>query len=91
MQEMAAHELYVADLFSILPIRRGTDRSVKCRYKHNWRYHKELRLWLTKEAGTEPTQKTQSFERGSYIFFDPTLWERVRKDFVLVRALNLFL
>lgn len=53
-------------------------------YKHNWRYHKDLRLWLTKEAGTEPTQKTQSYERGSYIFFDPTLWERVRKDFVLV-------
>ena len=57
------------------------------RYKHNWRYHKELRLWLTKEAGTEPTQKTQSYERGSYIFFDPTLWERVKKDFVLVRLL----
>ncbi|KAM0751322.1 hypothetical protein T439DRAFT_325465 [Meredithblackwellia eburnea MCA 4105] len=53
-------------------------------YKHNWRYHKELRLWLTKEVGTEATQKTQSYERGSYIFFDPSLWERVRKDFVLV-------
>ncbi|KAK4050177.1 transcriptional regulator [Microbotryomycetes sp. JL221] len=52
-------------------------------YKHNWRYHKELRLWLTKEAGTEPTQKTATFERGSYIVFDPTIWERVRKDFVL--------
>lgn len=36
-------------------------------YKHNWRYHKELRLWLTKEAGTEPTQKTPTFERGSYM------------------------
>lgn len=36
-------------------------------YKHNWRYHKELRLWLTKEAGTEPTQKTSSYERGSYM------------------------
>lgn len=34
----------------------------------SWRYHKELRLWLTKEAGTEPTQKTQSFERGSYMY-----------------------
>ncbi|ORY76947.1 hypothetical protein BCR35DRAFT_305711 [Leucosporidium creatinivorum] len=52
-------------------------------YKHNWRYHKELRLWLTKEAGTEPTQKTSSYERGSYIIFDPTVWERVRKEFVL--------
>ncbi|BGP49988.1 transcriptional regulator [Rhodotorula kratochvilovae] len=52
-------------------------------YKHNWRYHKELRLWLTKEAGTEPVQKTATFERGSYIFFDPVLWERVRKEYVL--------
>ncbi|GAA6031279.1 hypothetical protein JCM8097_005581 [Rhodosporidiobolus ruineniae] len=52
-------------------------------YKHNWRYHKELRLWLTKEAGTEPIQKTATFERGSYIFFDPVLWERVRKEFIL--------
>lgn len=39
----------------------------RCRYKHNWRYHKELRLWLTKEAGTEPVQKTATFERGSYM------------------------
>ncbi|GAA5867055.1 hypothetical protein JCM1840_001469 [Sporobolomyces johnsonii] len=53
-------------------------------YKHNWRYHKELRLWLTKEAGTEPTQKTATYERGSYIFFDPVLWERVRREFVLI-------
>ncbi|GAA6016166.1 hypothetical protein JCM11491_003749 [Sporobolomyces phaffii] len=52
-------------------------------YKHNWRYHKELKLWLTKEAGTEPVQKTATFERGSYIFFDPVLWERVRRDFIL--------
>lgn len=52
-------------------------------YKHNWRYHKDLRLWLTKEAGSEPTMKTDRYEKGSYIFFDPSLWERVRKDFVL--------
>ncbi|GAA5860710.1 hypothetical protein JCM3774_006261 [Rhodotorula dairenensis] len=52
-------------------------------YKHNWRYHKELRLWLTKEAGSEPIQKTATYERGSYIFFDPVLWERVRKEFIL--------
>lgn len=42
-------------------------RYTRDRYKHNWRYHKELRLWLTKEAGTEPTQKTASYERGSYM------------------------
>lgn len=53
-------------------------------YKRNWRYHKDLHLWLTKEAGSEPTQKTATYERGSYIFFDPNTWERVQKEFVLV-------
>ncbi|SCV73952.1 BQ2448_6382 [Microbotryum intermedium] len=52
-------------------------------YKHNWRYHKEMKVWLTKEAGTEPSQKTATYERGSYILFDPNGWERVRREFVL--------
>lgn len=47
-------------------------------YRHNWRYHKELRLWLTKETGTEATQKTSTYERGSYVFFDPTSWEKIK-------------
>lgn len=46
-------------------------------YKHNWRYHKELKLWLTKEQGVEPTQKTNTFEKGTYVFFQPTTWEKV--------------
>jgi hypothetical protein len=53
-------------------------------YKRNWRYHKDLHLWLTKDVGTEPTQKTATYERGSYIFFDPNTWEKVQKEFVLV-------
>lgn len=53
-------------------------------YKRNWRYHKDLHLWLTKDVGSEPTQKTATYERGSYIFFDPNSWEKVQKEFVLV-------
>lgn len=53
-------------------------------YNRNWRYHKELHLWLTKEQGTEPTAKTQAFERGTYIFFDPNSWEKVKKDAILM-------
>jgi CCR4-NOT transcription complex subunit 2 len=82
MQDFAAHELFVP-----VPLpspSRFPLTTFSRRYKHNWRYHKDLRLWLTKEAGTEPTQKTQSYERGSYIHFDPVLWERTRKDHVLV-------
>lgn len=53
-------------------------------YKRNWRYHKDLHLWLTKDVGSEPTQKTATYERGTYVFFDPNTWERVQKEFVLV-------
>lgn len=53
-------------------------------YARNWRYHKELHVWLTKEQGTEPTQKTPTFERGTYVFFDPSVWEKVSKNFHLM-------
>ena len=41
-------------------------------------------MWLTKEQNTEPTQKTPTYERGTYVFFDPTLWEKVSKNFHLM-------
>lgn len=53
-------------------------------YARNWRYHKGLHLWLTKEPNTEPVQKTPTYERGAYVFFDPGSWEKVSKSFVLM-------
>ncbi|KAL1918189.1 uncharacterized protein VTP21DRAFT_3455 [Calcarisporiella thermophila] len=53
-------------------------------YNRNWRYHKDLRLWLTRKQGQEPYVKTQAFERGLFIFFDPATWEKVEKEYVLV-------
>ncbi|CAN6609648.1 hypothetical protein TRVA0_004S01508 [Trichomonascus vanleenenianus] len=49
----------------------------------NWRYHKELKLWLTKDPLSEPIQQTNQAERGMYIFFDPVVWEKVKKEYVL--------
>ncbi|KAK9320995.1 hypothetical protein V1517DRAFT_263310 [Lipomyces orientalis] len=49
----------------------------------NWRYHKELKVWLTKEPGSEPLQPSPHYERGIYTFFDPSTWERVKKEYVL--------
>jgi CCR4-NOT transcription complex subunit 2 len=49
----------------------------------NWRYHKELKLWLTKDPLTEPIQQTSQAERGIYVFFDPSTWEKVKKEYVL--------
>ncbi|KAH7337124.1 hypothetical protein B0J17DRAFT_454943 [Rhizoctonia solani] len=47
-------------------------------YNRNWRFHKERRVWLTKESGTSPSQKTSTHESGVYTFFDPENWERVK-------------
>ena len=45
-----------------------------------------MKYWLTKESGLEPSHKTDTFERGSYIFFDPRSWEKVK-----VRPKSIFL
>lgn len=52
-------------------------------FKRNWRYHKELKVWVTKEPGTEAISKTPTFERGVYLFFDPTTWTRLKKEWIL--------
>ncbi|EEB06027.2 CCR4-Not complex subunit Not2 [Schizosaccharomyces japonicus yFS275] len=50
----------------------------------NWRFHKELRVWLTPVPGMEVLQRTPQFERGFYLFFDPVHWKRIKKDFLLM-------
>ncbi|KAL6912012.1 hypothetical protein ACP4OV_000817 [Aristida adscensionis] len=53
-------------------------------YNRGWFYHKELRLWFTRNSNVEPLVKTPLYERGSYCCFDPNTWETIRKDnFVL--------
>ncbi|CAA0835112.1 NOT2 / NOT3 / NOT5 family [Striga hermonthica] len=53
-------------------------------YNRGWFYHREHRLWFTRVANMEPLVKTNAYERGSYICFDPNTWETVHKDnFVL--------
>ena len=49
----------------------------------NWRFHKSLGLWLTKEPGVEPQLRTNAMERGTYVFWDSSRWERVKKVFEL--------
>ena len=34
------------------------------------RYHKEERVWITRAPGMVPAEKTASYERGTYYFFD---------------------
>lgn len=54
-----------------------------CRYSRGWFYHRELRLWLARIPHVEPLVKTQTYERGSYLCFDPNMWEIIRKVSIL--------
>lgn len=49
----------------------------------NWRYHRDIQVWLTKDSNVEPVLISPEVERGVYIFFDPHNWEKIRKEFVL--------
>lgn len=52
--------------------------------KRNWRYHKTLKAWLTKDPMMEPVVSGDGLsERGSYVFFDPQRWEKCQRDFLL--------
>ncbi|KAI0250403.1 hypothetical protein BJV78DRAFT_1283208 [Lactifluus subvellereus] len=55
-------------------------------YNRNWRYHKELRIWLTKESGTLASQKVPGGEQGTYTFWDPDNWGKERKEMVVLYA-----
>ena len=56
-------------------------------YNRGWFYHKEHRFWFIRVSNMEPLVKTSSYERGSYLCFDPHTFETVRK----VWSLSIFI
>lgn len=48
--------------------------------RRGWMYHKELKTWLTRVPNSEPVQKMDRAEIGSFLVFDVSNWEVVRKD-----------
>merc|ERR1719312_1152075 len=52
-------------------------------YNRDWRYHKDERVWITRAPGMAPSEKTATYERGTYYFFDVNLWKKVPKEFHL--------
>ena len=53
-------------------------------FNRNWRYHKDLRLWITKESGTQPSQKVPGGEQGRYSYWDPEMWEKAQKEMTVL-------
>lgn len=53
------------------------------RYRRDWRYHKEERIWITHIPEVEPTLKSNTYERGTYHVFDVQNWRKQTKELYL--------
>ncbi|MCJ1252549.1 hypothetical protein MMC24_000355 [Lignoscripta atroalba] len=50
----------------------------------NWRYHKVLKVWLTKDPQFgDPAPVSNEAERGRYVVFNEKLWQRESRDMIL--------
>uniref|UniRef100_A0A0A9XU18 CCR4-NOT transcription complex subunit 2 n=1 Tax=Lygus hesperus TaxID=30085 RepID=A0A0A9XU18_LYGHE len=52
-------------------------------YSREWRYHMEEKVWITQAPGCGVIEKTSTYERGTYYFFDAQNWRKVIKEFYL--------
>ena len=48
-------------------------------YTRGWFWHRRVKLWMISQPNVGAPQKTQRGERGSYLMFDPSVWEVVPK------------
>ncbi|KAF4975828.1 hypothetical protein FZEAL_7447 [Fusarium zealandicum] len=52
-------------------------------HSRNWRWHKKLQLWLTKDEHMTPQILSPNHERGFYIVWDANNWRKERREFTL--------
>ena len=45
------------------------------------RYHKEDCLWIIRAPGMKPTKQENSYEEGTYCYFDVHSWRKAHKEF----------
>ncbi|KAL2169265.1 hypothetical protein VTG60DRAFT_6268 [Thermothelomyces hinnuleus] len=49
----------------------------------NWRWHKKMQMWLTKDDVMVPQSLGPAHERGYYIVWDTANWRKERRELVL--------
>ena len=54
--------------------------------KQSWRYHKKYKTWFQRHE--EPTETTDEYERGTYVYFDfESGWcQRIKTEFTFEYA-----
>ncbi|KNE64640.1 hypothetical protein AMAG_09997 [Allomyces macrogynus ATCC 38327] len=95
VQDLAAKVVHFSDetlfyIFYAMPRDQVQDLAAAELYARHWRYHKDLQLWLTKDTSADAMAvaaatgvKTATYERGLFIFFDVTTFEKRSKEFTL--------
>nr|CAG4645530.1 EOG090X06CC [Lynceus sp. MCZ IZ 141354] len=48
-------------------------------YNREWRFHKDERIWITRLPGAQVFEKTTTYERASYLCFDPHHWRKATR------------
>lgn len=77
------HEDTIFFLFYMFPNQSVQIAAAIELYSREWRYHKDDKVWITRAPGIAPTEKTSSYERGTYYIFDPQLWRRVPREYMI--------
>jgi len=70
-------------IFYTMPKEAIQEAAAQELYNRNWRYHKQLGIWLAKELGSEDVVKGIGCERGLYLYFDPINWEKKKREFII--------
>ncbi|CAH1125897.1 unnamed protein product [Ceutorhynchus assimilis] len=70
--------LFYTSVGDVLQIAAATEL-----YSREWRYHMEEKVWITQVPGMVLIEKTNTYERGTYYFFDSQSWRKVAKEFHL--------
>lgn len=52
-------------------------------YKREWRFHTDEKIWITQVPGINAVEKTSTYERGTYYYFDTKTWKKVPKEMFL--------
>lgn len=52
-------------------------------YSRDWRYHKEDKIWITRAPGLAPVERTSTYERGTFYFFDVNSWRKLPKETIV--------
>jgi CCR4-NOT transcription complex subunit 2 len=71
-------------IFYSMPRDKLQDLAAQELYNRNWKYHKELKIWLTRDVSADLVASSPAYEKGIFIFFDVLGWEKVKKEFLLV-------